>query len=238
MDHSAYADKDPAYFRHRRTEIAPLLPAGPGQPLGRVLELGCGSGATMAWLRTTYGVTHATGIELVPASAAAARATFDDVIAGSVEDPAILQDMPEFDLILALDVLEHLADPAATVGRMRRLLRAGGACIVSLPNVGHYTVALPLLATGRWRYADEGILDATHLRFFDAPGARALLEDAGLAVDRVEDVSRIGFLTFPPFTLSRRLRWYGVRAAQMLLPRHLHVYQFLMRGRRGDGPDA
>jgi SAM-dependent methyltransferase len=227
--HAAYADKHAAYFARERTEIAPLLPSGPGQALGRVLEVGCGAGGTMAWLCATYAVDHATGVELMPDSAATARASFDRVVEGSLEDPAVLDGIPPVDLILALDVLEHLADPAPVVTRLARLLRPGGAFIVSLPNVGHYTVALPLLTKGRWRYQDDGILDRTHLRFFDAPGARALLEQGGLAVDRLDGVSRIGFLDFPPFTRSRRLRWYGSRAAAMLLPRHLHIYQFLLR---------
>ncbi len=227
----AYADKRADYFAQRRTEIAPLLPCPPGQSLGRVLELGCGAGATMAWLRTAYVVEHATGLELMPDSAAAAQASFERVVAGSVEAPAAFDGIPPVDLILALDVLEHLVDSAAVVDRLARLLRPGGAFIVSLPNVGHYTVALPLLTKGRWRYQDDGILDRTHLRFFDELGARALLERGGLAVDRLDRVSRIGFLDFPPFTRSRRLRWYGSRALGMLLPQHLHTYQFLMRVR-------
>jgi trans-aconitate methyltransferase len=225
---AAYDAKHAGYFAHQRRDIAPLLPCAPGQNLGRVLELGCGAGGTMAWLRASYGVAHATGVEITPAGAAAARAHFEQVIAGDIAQAA-LDGIAPVDLILALDVLEHLADPAATLARLLPLLRPGGALIVSVPNVGHYSVALPLLARGRWTYADEGILDRTHLRFFDAAGARALLEGNGLRVDRLEGVSRIHFLDAPPFNRFRRLRWYGLRALQHLLPRHLHTHQFLLR---------
>jgi SAM-dependent methyltransferase len=227
---NAYADKPAGYFGHARTDIAPLLPGAAGAAIGRVLELGCGSGATMAWLRSVRAVGHATGIELMPDSAAAARASFDRVIAGNIEDPAVPGALPPVDLVLALDVLEHLADPAAAVRKLAGLLAPGGAFIASLPQVAHYSVALPLLLRGRWTYRDDGLLDRTHLRFFDAAGARALLADNGLAIDRLEWLDEAGFLTVL-FRHGPRLRWYGLRALQFVLPAHLLHHRCLVRGR-------
>jgi SAM-dependent methyltransferase len=226
----AYADKPASYFGHARTDIAPLLPGTAGAPLGRVLELGCGSGGTMAWLRSVRTVADATGIELMPDSAAVARAHFDRVITGSIDDPAIPGALPPVDLILALDVLEHLADPAAAVRKLVRLLVPGGAFIASLPQVAHYSVALPLLFGGRWTYREEGLLDRTHLRFFDAAGARALLADNGLAIDRMVWRDEAGFLGVL-FRHSALLRWYGLRALQCVLPGHLLHHGCLIRGR-------
>jgi SAM-dependent methyltransferase len=227
-----YATKPAAYFGTPRTDIAPLLPGGPGQSLGRVLEIGCGSGATMAWLRTQRDVTLAVGVELTQTHAELARAAFDQVIVGNVEDPAIAEALPTFDLILALDVLEHLVDPAAAVGRLAARLAPGGAFVASLPNVGYHTVALPLLLKGRWTYADAGLLDRTHLRFFDITGARALLTTGDLAVERLDEELHLPFLRWPPFNRSARLRWYGTRMAGFLIPRHLYTYHFLIRARR------
>jgi hypothetical protein len=48
--------------------------------------------------------------------------------------------------------------------------------------VRHESVILPLLASGAWEYADAGILDRTHLRFFTRASARELLTGAGYAV--------------------------------------------------------
>jgi hypothetical protein len=56
--------------------------------------------------------------------------------------------------------------------------------IVSVPNVAHLWVRLSL-ALGRWDYADRGILDRTHLRFFTKRSFAALLRDAGLSVEEL-----------------------------------------------------
>jgi hypothetical protein len=65
-----------------------------------------------------------------------------------------------------------------------RLLRPGGQLIVSIPNVRHVSVLLPLLR-GHWDYADTGVLDRTHLRFFVRRTAVALIEAVGFSVERV-----------------------------------------------------
>ncbi len=86
-----------------------------------------------------------------------------------------------FDRILLLDVLEHLKAPEPLLADCRRLLSERGALIVSTPNIANITVRLALLF-GRFPYADRGILDWTHLRFFTRRTIRQLLEDSGFAV--------------------------------------------------------
>lgn len=129
---SAYDAKPPGYFEAIRTDIAPLLPDN----ARRVLELGCGNGATMSWLRSIRQVDYAVGIELFPESAETAKANFDMVLICSVENAILPQDSAPFNLIMALDVLEHTADPSAIVQKYAQLLALGGAIVVSLPNIG------------------------------------------------------------------------------------------------------
>jgi SAM-dependent methyltransferase len=171
-----YRDKQPWYFDFVRRDIEPLLPPA----AERVLEVGCGAGATLAWLRNGGRAGHTTGIELAPDAAAVARTRVDRLLEGAVEER--LDELAEqrFDLVLCLDVLEHLVDPWEVTRRLQRLLRPGGAIVVSLPNVRNHRVSLPLLLRGRWQYRDAGIMDRTHLRFFGLDGARDLLRQAGL----------------------------------------------------------
>ena len=88
-----------------------------------------------------------------------------------------------FDAILYGDVLEHLIDPLRVLVELNRSLAADGFVIVSVPNIAHLYIRL-LLLLGRFDYIDRGILDDTHLRFFTARSLRALLDDAGLVVER------------------------------------------------------
>jgi SAM-dependent methyltransferase len=172
MPASPYAGKPDGYFGHARTDIAVLLPAD----CGKVLEVGCGSGATLAWLKAQGRCTQTTGIELVAEAAAVARGRVDHVRCGDAltQLPEVADHGP-FDTVLCLDVLEHLQDPWRLVDELAPLLRPGGLLVASLPNVRHWRVTLPLLLQGRFRYADDGVLDRTHLRFFTAESARSLL---------------------------------------------------------------
>ena len=89
-----------------------------------------------------------------------------------------------FDVVVCADVLEHLDDPAAVLARVRRWLSPRGVLFVSLPNVANVAIRLALLA-GRFEYAEAGILDRTHLRFFTRRSARRLVENAGFRIRRL-----------------------------------------------------
>lgn len=86
-----------------------------------------------------------------------------------------------FDRILLGDVLEHLVAPDQVLALLRQLLKPGGRCVISLPNVAHYSIRWSLLC-GKWHMTDAGILDRTHLRFFTRETATAMIEKAGCKI--------------------------------------------------------
>jgi SAM-dependent methyltransferase len=71
-----------------------------------------------------------------------------------------------FDWILVMDVLEHTPSPEAFLAEIRELLAPGGRILVSVPNVAHWSVRLPLFFWGSFEYQPLGIMDRTHLHFF------------------------------------------------------------------------
>jgi SAM-dependent methyltransferase len=179
MTTQSYAAKPDAYFSSPRQDIEPLLPA----QYERVLEIGCGTGATLRWLKQAGRCTRTIGVELFEDAAAIAKQHADEVLVGNAEQ--LINDSfdsDSFDLILCLDVLEHMVDPWLFVSKIEALLEPGGTVIVSVPNVRHLAVLLPLAFGGRWRYTNDGILDRTHLRFFAREGALALLSTQRLSV--------------------------------------------------------
>jgi 2-polyprenyl-3-methyl-5-hydroxy-6-metoxy-1,4-benzoquinol methylase len=164
------------YYDHVRAEIAPLLPP----KATRILDVGCGEGWTLSWVGDRYPAARTIGVEY--------NAELKERLSQNCDEPHIMDlsrstpDVRDIDLLLCLDVLEHLPDPVDALRRLSGLLRPDATVIVSLPNVAHFSVSLPLLLFGRFRYQSAGILDRTHLRFFVAESAVQLVRDAGLQV--------------------------------------------------------
>jgi 2-polyprenyl-3-methyl-5-hydroxy-6-metoxy-1,4-benzoquinol methylase len=159
---------------HRR-----ILEAVP--PGSRVLDVGCASGY-LAALLSERGCT-VVGFERDPAAAALAREHCEEVVVGDLESAGDREAIPAgFGVVVIGDVLEHLADPWGALRFVRGLLAPGGIVVVSIPNVAAWPVRLDLLR-GSFDYAEFGILDRTHLRFFTRASARALVRDAGFVVE-------------------------------------------------------
>jgi 2-polyprenyl-3-methyl-5-hydroxy-6-metoxy-1,4-benzoquinol methylase len=141
-----------------------------------------------------------TGVESHPAALAVAQHRVDKLFPVDLTDQnsiATALDGQNFDIILFADVLEHTPDPLSVLIFYLRFLRPGGRIVVSLPNVACWDRRLALLF-GHFDYADSGIMDRTHLRFFTFSTAQALLREAGLAISLVRHAPGItrAFLPF------------------------------------------
>ena len=62
------------------------------------------------------------------------------------------------------------------------MLKPGGLWIISVPNIRNYHILMDLAFKGKFNYAESGILDRTHLRFFTHASAIDLAESAGAKV--------------------------------------------------------
>ncbi len=165
-------------YESPRAEIAALVPVR----ARRVLDLGCANGALAALLKER-GPVEVVGVERDPEYAAAAREHCDRVVEGDAER-VDASDLGRFDCLVAADVLEHLVDPWAALDRYVALLEPGCRAVISLPNAAHWTTYAHL-ARGSWPRQEQGIHDATHLRWFTRRDAVELAEGAGLRVEQV-----------------------------------------------------
>jgi 2-polyprenyl-3-methyl-5-hydroxy-6-metoxy-1,4-benzoquinol methylase len=100
----------------------------------KLLDIGCGDGAQLnIWKQAFDGPTETFGVEFNPKAAAAARAQGHHVYADTFEDAAI--DDGPFDLIYSLQVIEHVPDPSAFLGKVRTELAPTGRVVIDTPNV-------------------------------------------------------------------------------------------------------
>jgi len=179
-DQGFYEDKAELYREAENpvllAQVMACLPAG-----GRVLDVGCGSGALLAHLAGHAG--YRAGIELSSSAAAAAAQVADEVA-----NVGVTGDLPfspaGFDVVVCADVLEHLADPADALSSVAGLCRPGGAVVISVPNVAYWQARLRLLR-GIWRYEPTGLFDSGHLRFLTRETLVELVTGCGLAVETV-----------------------------------------------------
>lgn len=144
-----------------------------------VLDLGFGAGHFAERIRPAC--RYLAGVELDAGAAAEGTRFFDDAVTCDIFEGISGPWKEPFDVIIAGDVLEHLPRPGDLLSALKPLLKSDGTLLVSLPNVANVTVRASL-AAGRFPYADRGILDRTHLRFYTRATARALLESAGFSI--------------------------------------------------------
>ena len=124
----------------------------------------------------------------VAVAAAKAETRLDRVIVGSAEIELPFAE-ESFDCIIFNDVLEHLVDPWMAVNRFARTLRKGGCMVASIPNVRYFRVLKALVQDKTWVYADKGVLDRTHLRFFTKKTIPGLFEPAGLHIETLTGIN-------------------------------------------------
>ena len=158
-------------------------------PGSRVLDLGAADGSVARVLAQRGCVVTAVERDAGAVDALAAAPGVTVVHADLERLPEDALPPAAFDVVLLLDVLEHLVDPAAVLGRALDWLAPGGRVVVSVPNVAHAAVRLAMLQ-GRFPRTDVGLLDRTHLQFFDETQLRALLSDAGLELIDLLTVDR------------------------------------------------
>jgi SAM-dependent methyltransferase len=215
--------REAGYYGYSRPDVLALIPPG----CRRVLDLGCGRGELGRLLRAREGGLSVTGIEWEPAAARTAAEHYEQVLVGNleIELPRLAAAGARFDLVVMADILEHTAQPAAILAQVAALLLPGGHVVVSVPNVSHYSVGLALLGD-RWDYAERGILDRGHLRFFTRRSFRRLAAAAGFRIEQ----ERRNYRLWERRGL-RYDRWVALPLSLGLL-RHLFVFQNLFRLRK------
>lgn len=176
-----------------------FVPAG-----SRVLDVGCSTGNFGEALEKLSGCV-VTGIDLHSADIdlARTRITRAEVVDAAI--PGALTALGEFDIVIFADVLEHLTYPHAALVEAAACLAPGGSVLFSIPNMAHLSVRVDLLE-GRFGYTDVGILDKTHVHFYDREAVESLFADGRFDIVEEKAVR----IKYPPQWVTDRLADEGL----------------------------
>lgn len=193
------------------------------RPGDRCLDVGCGDGQTLGPWLVQHDCEYV-GVDV--AETAVRQAGEHGLDARLIEDASSLPfEDASFDVALSIEVFEHLFSPNLAAAEIHRILRPGGALVVTVPNVAYWRRRLDLALLGRWNPVGDDLSVQQpwrdpHIRFFNPGSLRRMLSSVGFT--KVELEGHVGAFA-RDLPLARRLVWQGrpsslYRAAESYLP--------------------
>jgi SAM-dependent methyltransferase len=202
----------------------------------RVLDVGCSTGNFGAALEQLKNCT-VVGVDLNADDIAEAATRITTALVLDITAKGVVEALGKFDVVLFADVIEHIPDPRAALRAVHGFLRPGGFIVYSIPHMGHASIRFDMLA-GRFPYTELGLLDKTHLHFYDRPEVHDVFASSGF---RIVDESPT-LVGYPDEWTAERLAGMGLVATpsffDMLRQSEANVYQFVGRAvPKGDAPE-
>lgn len=153
-----------------------------------MLDIGCATANLGELVKQMHPHCRVIGVEPNRAMAKAAEKKIDQVLCQKFEDVDFDKAgiaHHSIDTVVIADVLEHLYNPWQLMTGLRRLLSPDAQIIISIPNTRHLGLMKALIDDGQWSYAEKGLLDITHIRFFTLREMATFLEQTGYRVEHV-----------------------------------------------------
>jgi SAM-dependent methyltransferase len=170
-----------AFIRHHR-------------PGGRLLEIGCAYGFFLDEASSSYEVA---GVEIAEDAAASCRQRGLRVITG-VADQGTLAQFGKLDVIVLLDVIEHLPQPHETLALCQTLLNPGGVIVLTTGDIASLYARI---AGQHWRL----MTPPQHLWYFSPESIRRLARSLGLEVEAIDHPWKLVPLSLITYQLRRML---------------------------------
>jgi 2-polyprenyl-3-methyl-5-hydroxy-6-metoxy-1,4-benzoquinol methylase len=200
--------KTPSEYTYDSSQLAhtysylttPLLAMLPPPPTSngnadkiRILDLGCGNGSFSNVLNQLgYDVV---GVEESESGIAIAQQQYPDCqfIEASIYDLPYSQLEPTFDVVISVEVIEHLFDPKQLIRSAKKCLKPGGSIILTTPYHGYWK-NLALALSGKMDSHHTVLWDVGHIKFFSVPTLTKLLETEGCTDIQFKFAGRFPYL--------------------------------------------
>ncbi len=154
----------------------------------KVLDVGCGDGRAAGLWFQSHDCSYI-GVDISANAVRDAQALGLD--ARLIEDASVLP-FPDgtFDLVVCIEVFEHLFQPQLAAAEISRVLKPGGVLFATVPNMAYWRRRLDLAMLGRWNPVGDNLSVEQpwrdpHIRFFNRGALRRMLRTSGYASVRV-----------------------------------------------------
>lgn len=195
----------------------------------RVLDIGAGPGGMATELANKHCAVTVVDQHVPEAAVPGVRVVAQDLDDGIRFNPG------EYDILLMLDMIEHLKRPEAFLESMRENFdHSSKTLVLTTPNVAFLPQRMMLLL-GEFNYGKIGILDLTHTRLFTFRSAEQMLKDAGFRIRRVRGVPAPFPKVFGNGLIGRAL--VGLNLAAIRLSKTLFSYQIYIEAESTPTPE-
>jgi len=179
-------------------------------PIGTMLDCGCSDGEFTARIASAVQAKRALGIDVVPEQIAKAKARGIEASVGNLDKGLNVPDA-SVDMLVASQVIEHVADTDGLIKEFHRVLKPGGYLVLGTPNLSAFTNIVFLIfgkqptivevsdvaLVGTWspRKSDIDRIGPAHRRIFTRGALKGFLEYYGFECEKIVG---FGFLPLPP----------------------------------------
>lgn len=165
-------------------------------PGAAVLEIGCSSGFLLRDMKHQFPTLTLVGSDTILNPLTRLAASLHGVPLVQMDIMRCPLPDAQFEVVIALNVLEHIEDDSRALEQISRLLKPGGVLILEVPQ-----------GPGLYDYFDAYL---RHCRRYDRQELQAKLRKAAM---RVEKTGAIGFMAYAPFSMVKRVNRmrYGIR---------------------------
>src|ERR1035441_4173494 len=177
----------------------------------KVLDVGCSSG-NFGSIVIKEKQAIVDGLELDSGDAKLAATKLRKVLNLNVESDDLSELDNDYGVIYFGDVIEHLVDPVKALKRIKTKLAPNGSVIFSIPNMTHISVRLMLMG-GHFQYGKTGLLDKTHLHYYDLDEIKRVFAEAGFTISKLDWVRR----DIPAELLKRQLKEIGLTPSALFI---------------------
>jgi 2-polyprenyl-3-methyl-5-hydroxy-6-metoxy-1,4-benzoquinol methylase len=170
-----------------------------------VLDIGCSSGNLGAAL-VKERKAQVDGVDITKSDVELAKKHLQNAWVSDIENDEKLPFEKTYDVIIFADVLEHMKDPVGVLTRIKKFLKPDGIVVFSIPNMAHISIRLQLLE-GNFTYTETGLLDYTHLHFYNESEVRRIFDSAGYNIDKFNSTT----FDYPPKLIKEKLSNLGLK---------------------------